>query len=128
MSQAQDATAGAIHDAKVRGWVAGGREVDGVYGLYWSSNCLWLAGAERNDAPDRVVRRDADGHAIPGDYLDTEAAHPAAELSQHFVAGIALHAVETAAVNCHHSALHINEIVLAQLLARPFFKQTLCHS
>jgi hypothetical protein len=30
------------------------------------------------------------------------------------VAGVALHAVEPAAVNCHHRALHVNQIVLAQ--------------
>jgi hypothetical protein len=31
-------------------------------------------------------------------------------------------------VHRDHGALHINEIILAQLLARPFLKQTLCHS
>src|SRR3954469_14060280 len=76
---------------------------------------LWLAGAERNDAPDRIVRRDADGDAIPGNHLDTEAAHSAAELSQHFVAGIALHAVETSAVHRDDGALHVDQIVLAQI-------------
>jgi hypothetical protein len=39
------------------------------------------------------------------------------------VAGIALHAVETAAVDRHDRALHINQIVLAQLLAVLSFKQ-----
>ena len=53
----------------------------------------------------------------PGNDLDAEAAHSAAELGEHFVAGVALHAVEPAAVNRHHGALHIDEIVLAQLLA-----------
>jgi hypothetical protein len=33
------------------------------------------------------------------------------------MAGVALHAVETATVNRHHGALHVDEIVLAQLLA-----------
>ena len=75
---------------------------------------FWLAGAEGNDAPDRIVRRHADGHAISRNYLDAEAAHSAAELGEDFVAGIALHAVKPAAVNRYHGALHINEVVLAQ--------------
>ena len=96
--------------------------------LYSSSNCLWLACAEGDDAPDRIVRRDANGHAIPGNYLDAEAAHSAAELGQHFVSCVALHAVKASAVHRDHGALHINEIILAQLLARPFVKKTLCHT
>ncbi len=43
------------------------------------------------------------------------------------MAGVALHAVKSAAVHGNHGALHINEIVLAQLLAVLSFKQTLCH-
>src|SRR5207245_4292131 len=78
---------------------------------------FWLACAEGNDAPDRIVRRDADGHAISRNDLDAEAAHSAAELGQHFVAGVALHTIESAAVNRHHRALHVDKIVLAQLLA-----------
>ena len=54
---------------------------------------FWLASTEGNDAPDRIVRRHADGHSIPGNNLDAEAAHTAAELREHFVAGIALDAV-----------------------------------
>jgi hypothetical protein len=95
-------------------------DVDGDYRLYLNSNLFWLAGAEGNDAPDRIVRRHADGHAISRDYLDAEAAHSAAELGEDFVAGIALHAVKPAAVNCHHCALHVNEIVLAQTASNPF--------
>jgi len=110
----------AIHDAKVRGWVAGGREGDGVYGLCWSSNCLWLAGAERDDAPDGVVRRNADGHAIARNDFDTEAAHSTTELGQHFMAGVTLHSVEPATVHGDDGALHVNQIILAQLLANPF--------
>jgi hypothetical protein len=117
----------AIHDAKVRGWVAGGREGDGVYGLCWSSNCLWLAGAECNDAPDGVVRRNADGHAIARNDFDTEAAHSTTELGQHFMAGVTLHSVEPATVHGDDGALHVNQIILAQLLANPFCRQTLCH-
>ena len=62
--------------------------------LCWNSNCFWLASAEGDDAPDRIVGRDADGHAIAGNHLDAEAAHAAAQLGQHLVAGVALHAVQ----------------------------------
>jgi hypothetical protein len=81
---------------------------------------FWLARAEGDDAPDRIVRRDADGHAISRNYLDAEAAHPAAELGEHLVACVALHAVKPAAVNRHHRALHVNEIILAQSASNPF--------
>ena len=43
--------------------------------LYQSSNCIWLACTERDDAPDGIVRRDADGNAISRNDLDAEAAH-----------------------------------------------------
>ena len=88
----------------------------------WSSNsnCLWLACAEGDDAPDRIVRRDANRHPIARDYLDAEAAHAAAELGQHLMSCVALHTVESAAVHRDHGALHINEIILTQRLARPF--------
>ena len=69
---------------------------------------FWLAGAEGNDAPDWIVRRHADGHAITGDYFDTEAPHPAAQLSEHFVAGIALDAIQTSRVHRYYSSLHID--------------------
>ena len=86
---------------------------------------FWLACAEGNDAPDRIVRRNADGHAISRDDLDAEAAHSAAELGQHLVTSVALHTVQTTAVHRDHGALHINEIILAQLLARPFFQSNI---
>ena len=82
--------------------------------LYQSSNCIWLACTERDDAPDGIVRRDADGNAISRNDLYAEATHAPTQLSEHFVAGVALYAVKTAAVNCHHGALHVNQIVLAQ--------------
>ena len=72
--------------------------------------CGWLARPEGDDAADGIVRRNADGHAIPGNHFDAEAAHSTAELGQHFVAGVALHAIETAAVDRHHRALHVDEI------------------
>ena len=87
---------------------------------------FWLACAEGNNAPDRIVRRDADGHAISRNDLDAEAAHSAAELGQHFVAGVALHAVKTATVNRHNRALHVNEIVLAQTASDPFLTNKYC--
>ena len=78
-----------------------------------------LASAEGDDAPDRIVRRNADGDAISRHHLDSKAAHPAAQLCQHLVSLIALHAVKTAAVNRHDCALHVNQIILAQLLPFP---------
>ena len=72
------------------GWNRAGRD---VYRLCWNPNCFWLARPEGDDAPNGIVRRNADGHAISGNHLDSEAAHPAAELGEHFVAGIALHTV-----------------------------------
>ena len=78
-----------------------------------------LASAEGDDAPDRIVRRNADRDAISRHHLDSKAAHPAAQLCQHLVSLIALHAVKTAAVNRHDCALHVNQIILAQLLPFP---------
>ena len=62
----------------------------------------------------------------PGNNLDAEAAHPAAELGEHFVAGVALHAVKPAAVDRHDGALHVNQIVLAQTASNPFFSDNYC--
>jgi hypothetical protein len=73
-----------------------------------------LSGPESDDAADRVVRRYADGDSVTWNHFDSEAAHPAAQLCQHFMAGIALYAVQTAGVNRHHGSLHIYQIVFAQ--------------
>ena len=70
--------------------------------------------AEGDDAADRIVRRDADGHAIARNDLDAEAAHPAAQLREHFVAGVALHAIQAPGMDGDDRALHIYEIVFAQ--------------
>ena len=89
-----------------------------------------LPGAKRDDAADGIVGRDADSDAVARHHLDSEPPHPAAELRQHFVAGVALHSVETARVNGHHRSLHVDQIVLAQI-ARPFFTRisnAVCHS
>jgi len=75
------------------------------------------ASAEGDDAANGIVRGHANGDAIAGHYLDAEAAHPAAQLRKHLVALVALHAIQPAAVNRHHRALDINQIVLAQTLS-----------
>ena len=85
--------------------------------LCWSSNFFRLAGPEGDDATDRIVGRDADGDAVSGHYLDPEAAHPAAQLCKHLVPLVTLHAVETSAMDRHDRSLHINQIVLAQMLS-----------
>jgi hypothetical protein len=75
------------------------------------------ASAEGDDAADRVVRGDTHRDAIARNHLDSEAAHAAAELCEHFVALVALHAVKTAAVDGYDRALHIYQIILAQILS-----------
>jgi hypothetical protein len=115
------------HDRTGHATVGGRVSAVGDYRLCLNSICLWLARAKGDDAPDWIVRRNADGHAISWNHLDAKAAHPAAELGENLVAGIALHAVETAAMNRHHRALHVYEIVLAQPASNPFLRQTLCH-
>lgn len=81
---------------------------------------MWLARPEGDDASDGIVGRHPNGHAISRDNLDAEAAHTAAELSQHFVAGVALNAVKAATVNSHYRTLHVDEIVLTQTASSPF--------
>jgi hypothetical protein len=82
-------------------------------------NGLFLASAEGDDASDRVVRRNADCHTVTRNHLDSETPHPAAQLGKDLVALVALHAVKPAAVNRYHGALHVNQIVLAQILSFP---------
>jgi hypothetical protein len=91
--------------------------------LMMSSNLVCdLASAEGDDASDGVVGRHAHGDPIARDHLNAEAAHTAAQLGQHFVAGIHLHSIQTAAMHGDHGALDINQIVLAQI--RSPFKLT----
>jgi hypothetical protein len=78
-----------------------------------------LASAEGNDAADGIVRGNPYGHTVSGHDLDSESAHTAAQLREHLMALVALHAVKTAAVNRHNGPLHINQIILAQLLSSP---------
>ena len=60
-----------------------------------------------------VVRRDADGHAVARHDLDAKPSHAPAQLGQHFVAGVHLHAVKSTAVHGDDGALHVNQIVFA---------------
>ena len=83
-----------------------------------------LASAEGDDASDGVVGRDSHGDPITRNDLNTEAAHPAAQLGQHFVAGVHLHAIEAAAMHGDHGALDINEIVLTQIRS-PFNRSSI---
>ena len=76
-----------------------------------------LASSEGDDAPDGIVGRNPDGDAVTRHHLDSEAAHSTAQLGEHLVSLIALHAIKPAAVNRHDCALHINQIILAQLLS-----------
>jgi hypothetical protein len=80
---------------------------------------FWLSGSEGDDASHRIVRRDADGHAIARHYLDSEAAHPATQLREHLMPGVALDPVQPARVNRDYRALHVDEIVFAQYLVLP---------
>jgi hypothetical protein len=68
----------------------------------------YLTRAECDDAADRVVRRNAYGHAITRHNFDTEAAHTSAQLGEHLVPGIALNAIETSAVHCYDGSLHVD--------------------
>jgi hypothetical protein len=79
-----------------------------------------LARPEGDDASDGIVGGHPDGHAISRDNFDAEAAHAAAELGQHFVAGVALNSVKAPAVDGHYRTLHVDEIVLAQTASNPF--------
>jgi hypothetical protein len=76
-----------------------------------------LASAEGDDASDGVVRGDSNGDSIAWHHLDSKAAHTAAQLSKYLVALVTLHAIEPAAMNRHDRALHVNQIILAQLLS-----------
>lgn len=55
-----------------------------------------LSGAERDDAADGIVGRDADGDAITRHDLDPEPAHPAAQLRENLMPRVALDAVQAA--------------------------------
>ena len=87
--------------------------------VVWEFKTVFLASTEGDDSADRVVGGNPDSHTIAWNHLDSEAAHPAAQLGEHLVALVALHAVQAAAVNRYHGTLHVNQIILAQLLSFP---------
>ena len=74
----------------------------------WLSRVAQLSGAERDDAANGIVRRNADSDAIAGDDFDTEAAHPAAQLRENLMAGVALDAIQPARMDSDDGALHID--------------------
>src|SRR3990170_602894 len=76
-----------------------------------------LASSEGDDASDGIVGGDSNGDSIARHHLDSEAAHAAAQLGKYLVTLVTLHAIESAAVNRHDRALHVNQIILAQLLS-----------
>jgi hypothetical protein len=78
-----------------------------------------LASAEGDDAANRIVGRYAYRDAISGHHLDSKAAHPAAQLGKHLVALVALHSIQPTAMDRHNRALHVDQIILAQLLSFP---------
>ena len=71
-------------------------------------------GVVRAAAGGAVRRTAANGHAIAGHDLDSEAAHAAAQLGEHFVPRVALHPVQPSRVNGDHGPLHVYQIVFAQ--------------
>ena len=79
-----------------------------------------LTCAEGDDAADGIVWRHANGDPVARHDLDTEPAHPPAELGENLVAGIRLHPVQPAAVNGDNCALDIDQIVLTQTFSLPF--------
>jgi hypothetical protein len=76
-----------------------------------------LASAEGDDAADGVVGGNTYSDAIAGNHLDPEAAHSTAQLSKYLVTLVTLHTIESATVNRHDRALHVYQIILAQLLS-----------
>jgi hypothetical protein len=78
-----------------------------------------LASAERDDAADRIVRGNADRDPVARNHLDSEAAHPAAQLRKNLMALITLDPIQASAVHRNDGALHIDQIILAQALSFP---------
>jgi hypothetical protein len=87
--------------------------------VVWEFKIVILASAEGDDAPDRIVRRNANRYPISRHHLDSKAAHTAAQLSKYLVSLVTLNAIEPPAVNRHDRTLHVNQIILAQLLSFP---------
>jgi hypothetical protein len=85
-------------------------------GIGFQNLVVFLSGAEGNDAADRIVGGHADGHAITRDDLDAEPPHPAAQLREHFMSRITLHAIEAPGMHGDDRSLHVYQIVFAQQL------------
>lgn len=85
-----------------------------------------LTGTEGDDAPNWIVWGHANGDAITGNNLDTKAAHAAAQLGEYFMAGVALHAIEAAAVHSDDGTLHVDQIILAQTISLSFLRGAPC--
>jgi hypothetical protein len=81
---------------------------------------LALTGSERDDAANGIVRRNANGDAITRHDFDTEPAHPAAQLGEHFMTGVALNSIQPPAVHRYDRPLHVDEIVFAQTGSKSF--------
>ena len=69
----------------IRDHAAAGERARGVEKQLSSRLFCELASAEGNDAANRIVGGDANGHSIPGNHFDAKAAHPAAQLGQDLV-------------------------------------------
>ncbi len=76
----------------------------GCIGIQWG---FLLARSERDDPSDRIVGRYPDRYTIAWDHLDAKTSHSTAELSQHFMTSVTLHAIQSAAVHRDNGALHI---------------------
>jgi hypothetical protein len=63
----------------------------------------------------RVVRREADLHAIAGDHADAEAPHPAGQLGRHGLAAVERDLVAAAAENLLDRAGRLDQIVSRQM-------------
>src|SRR5262245_59715676 len=73
-----------------------------------------LSGPEGDDAADGIVGRHADRDAITWNHFDPETAQAAAQLCEHFVPGVTLHAIEATRVDSYDGALHVDQIVFTQ--------------
>ena len=85
----------------------------------WEFKTCLLASSEGDDAADRIVRGNTDRHPVTRHHLDSEAAHPAAQLCKNLVALVTLHAIQAATMHRDDGALHIDQIILAQALSFP---------
>ena len=70
--------------------------------------CPGLTCAECDDAADWVVGRNPNGHAVAWNNFDSKAAHTATQLSEHFMPGVTLNAIETSAMHCDDRSLHVD--------------------